>query len=125
MNAAISTHFAPPPFLALDDERRDCPRIPLAELELAFGGGVFAGFGDVSVGGALFLGALPELPSRVEVRFQLPGEAESFRLEAVVLAAEIAPNGTSVHLRFVEIPFDAERRIARHVDECLILIGQR
>ena len=124
MNAAVSTHFAPPPIL-LDDERRDCPRIPLAELELAFGGGVFAGFGDVSVGGAFFLGAVPELPAQVEVRFELPGEAEAFQLAAEVLSFDAAPEGASVHLRFVEIPFDAERRIARHVDECLFLTGRR
>ena len=122
--AAISLDRLPPPPL-FNDERRECPRLPLEQIELCFDGRRFSGFGDVSTGGALWLGEASAVPPKVELRFALAGEPLTFRLRAEVISARPEGHELALHLRFVDLPFEAERRIARHVDECLLLSGQR
>lgn len=111
----------PPPA----EDRRECPRIPLAGITLWRAGHAYLGWGDVSTGGAFWSGQANVRPgAAVELSFSLPDFPGVLHLKAVVLSARPDPTGaTALHLRFVDPPFDAERWIARHVDDCVRLAG--
>ena len=127
MLATISETAIPSPSLLVsDDERRECPRVPLESLTAWFDDRAHAGWGDVSTGGAFWHGVAP-LPAEgtIELSFELPDTRIPLHLRAeVVSAREERPGQLALHLRFVEIPFEAERRIARHVDDCMLLSGR-
>jgi hypothetical protein len=106
------------------DDRRECPRLPLSRILATFEGSAGAhsaiGHGDVSTGGALWVGPASQATSDVlELTFHLEDAPEPLHLRAQVVGREEAGAQVALHLRFVEPSFDAERRIARHVDGCL------
>lgn len=101
-----------------DHERRDCPRLSLERITVAWGDQRYEGCGDVSIGGALWMGEGPiEVGQRVRVSFELPGELEHYAAEAEVLQRRLEGKDVALHMRFAEIPFEVERAIARFVDE--------
>lgn len=109
---------------AVGDERRACPRVPLDQLVLWCEGGAFAGWGDVSTGGALWTGRLSRAPAgAVEVSLCIPSEWTPLRLRAEVLGTRPSGDAVAVHLRFIDIPLESEWQIARHVDDCMLLTG--
>lgn len=106
------------------DDRRECPRLPLSRILATFQGGEGAhsaiGHGDVSTGGALWVGSSAHVTSELlEVTFPLGDAPEPLRLRAKVVGREEANDQVALHLQFVEPPFEAERRIARYIDGCL------
>ncbi len=105
-------------------DRRDSPRVPMKFLvrDLAEGGSFQEFQGDLSVGGAAFLGRYPPTGSQFEVRFRLPGQDKDVRCKAELIRVRDEAEGKGVHLRFLEIDVDQELAIARYIDD---LLGKR
>lgn len=109
---------APPLAVPADSDRRDSPRVAVERIAVRIGSQSVLGTGDLSVGGLRWTGPAPHLlTSPLEVAFQLPGDAESLHLQAEVLRREEADAGIVLRLRFVDPPLEAERRIARFIDQ--------
>lgn len=96
-------------------DRRDSKRIPVRLLvrEPALGGSYEARDGNLSIGGVLYWALHPPIGGRVEIRFFIPGfKREVLAIgEVLRVSREGARFGT--HVRFVEIPLDAEMTLAR------------
>jgi hypothetical protein len=98
-------------------DRRDSERIPLALLvrEPELGGSFEPRSGNLSLGGVRYDALHPPTGNRVEVRFMLPGVREEIRATGEVLRVSRDGDRYAAHLRFVEIPLDAELAIARYL----------
>ena len=96
-------------------DRRDSARVPLSLLvrDLELGGSFEERQGNVSLGGAYFEALHPPAGARLEVRFLLPGRREEIAALAEVLRVTREGEGFGTHLRFVELPLEAELAIAR------------
>jgi hypothetical protein len=96
-------------------DRRDSARVPIQLLvrEAALGGSFEAREGNLALGGVDFEGLHPPAGTRFELRFLLPGVREEIRAAAEVLRITREGERFKAHLRFVEIPLDAELAIAR------------
>jgi hypothetical protein len=96
-------------------DRRDSQRVAARLLvrEVALGGSFEERAGDVSLGGVSFESQHPPAGSRIEVRFVLPGVPSEIRAMCEVLRVTRDGARFTAHLRYVEIPLDAEITIAR------------
>jgi hypothetical protein len=96
-------------------DRRDSARIPMSFLvrEPALGGSFELREGNLSIGGVLYWALHPPIGGRVEVRFFIPGFRKE--VEAVGEVLRVSRDGDlfGTHVRFVEIPLDAEMTLAR------------
>jgi hypothetical protein len=73
--------------------------------------------GDLSLGGCAWHGEALEAGARVEVRLTLPGSEAEFQALGEVLQVTQGPHGPTCHVRFVELPVEAELAIARYLDD--------
>src|SRR5512138_2788580 len=96
-------------------ERRDSHRIPVRLLvrEPALGGSFEARDGNLSIGGVLYWALHPPVGGRVEVRFFIPGFKREVQAIGEVLRVSREGDRFGTHVRFVEIPLDAEMTLAR------------
>lgn len=99
-------------------DRRDSRRVPLRLLvrDAAVGGSFEPFQGNVGIGGAYFEALHPPVGSRLELRFILPGAPEEIRVLGEVLRVTREGEGGErfgAHVKFLEIPLDAELAIAR------------
>ncbi|BDG04269.1 PilZ domain-containing protein [Anaeromyxobacter oryzae] len=119
--AATARAIAEEPQAARDAEadRRDSQRVPLSLLvrEPALGGSFEPHTGNLSLGGVFFEGLHPPVGSRLEVRFLLPHVPEEVRAVCEVLRVTREGPRFGAHLRFVEIPLDAELAVARFLQQ--------
>jgi hypothetical protein len=97
------------------DDRRDSARVPMHFLvrEPALGGSYEPREGNLAIGGVLYWALHPPVGGRVEVRFFIPGFRRE--VEAVGEVLRVSRDGPrfGTHVRFVEIPLDAEMTLAR------------
>ena len=102
-----------------DDERRESRRVPIELLvrDSATGGSFEPYHGNLSLGGVYFDAYHPPSGSRVEVRFLVPGAREEVRAVGEVLRISRDGARFGAHVRFVEIPLEAELAIARFLQE--------
>ncbi|HTN51556.1 MAG TPA: PilZ domain-containing protein [Anaeromyxobacter sp.] len=100
-------------------DRRDSGRVAVRLLvrDAALGGSFEERPGNLSLGGVWFDGLHPPVGSRFELRFLLPGEREEIRAIGEVLRVSREGDRFGAHLRFLEIPLEAELAIARHLQE--------
>lgn len=100
-------------------DRRDSARLPVSLLvrDAALGGSFEEKPGNVSIGGVWFEALHPPSGQRFEVRFLLPGVREEVHAVAEVLRVTQDGPRFGTHLRFVDIPLDAELAIARVLQE--------
>jgi len=98
-------------------DRRDSARVPLKLLvrEVALGGSFEERDGHLALGGVDFAALHPPVGTRFELRFLLPGGRQEIRAVAEVLRITREGERYGAHLRFVEIPIDAELAIARYL----------
>jgi hypothetical protein len=98
-----------------DADRRDSGRVPVNLLvrDAALGGSFEPADGNLSLGGVYFDGLHPPAGSRLELRFLLPGGREEIRAMGEVLRVSRDGPRFGAHVKFVEIPLDAEMAIAR------------
>lgn len=101
------------------DDRRDSQRHPLVLLvrDAALGGSFEERPGNLALGGVYFDGLHPPVGSRFEVRFLLPGLREEVQAVAEVLRVSRDGERFGCHLRFVEIPLQAELAVARFLEQ--------
>jgi len=100
-------------------DRRDSARVRIQLLVRDAGlGGSFEPFvGNLGIGGVYFEAFHPPAGSRVELRFLVPGAREEVRVAGEVLRVTREGPRFGAHVRFVEIPLDAELAIARFLQQ--------
>jgi hypothetical protein len=100
-----------------DDDRRESRRVPIELLvrDAAIGGSYETHAGNLALGGVFFDAYHPPAGTRVEVRFLVPGGKEEIRAVGEVLRVSREGGRFGAHVRFVEIPLDAELAIARYL----------
>jgi hypothetical protein len=98
-------------------DRRDSARValPLLVREVALGGSFEAFPGHLSLWGVDFEALHPPVGGRFEVRFLLPGTPE---VEARAELLRVSRDGEryGAHLRFLDLPLEAELAIARYLE---------
>ncbi|MBM7114198.1 PilZ domain-containing protein [[Archangium] primigenium] len=101
------------------EDRRASPRVPLRlGIRVAGSSGAFdSREGNVSVGGFAWHGAALSVGTLVEVSLSLPDISAPFLVRGQVLNVSYGARGTSAHARFLDLPVDVERHIARYLDE--------
>ncbi|HEY6101212.1 MAG TPA: PilZ domain-containing protein [Anaeromyxobacter sp.] len=100
-------------------DRRDSNRVPIHLLvrDAALGGSFEPFLGNLGIGGVYFDALHPPLGSRVEVRFLVPGAREEIQAIGEVLRVSREGERFGAHVKFVEIPLDAELAIARFLQQ--------
>jgi hypothetical protein len=98
-----------------EDDRRESRRVPLELLVRdASTGGSFEPFlGNLALGGVWFEAFHPPVGTRLELRFLVPGVREEVRAVGEVLRISREGPRFGAHVKFVEIPLEAELAIAR------------
>ena len=98
-----------------DDDRRDSRRVAIRLLvrDGALGGSFEPFDGNLGIGGVYFDGPHPPVGSRLELRFLVPGASEEVRALGEVLRVSREGDRFGAHVRFLEIPLEAELAIAR------------
>jgi hypothetical protein len=101
------------------DDRRDSARVPIEILvrDAALGGSFEPYRGNVALGGVWFDAFHPPAGSRVELRFLLPGATSEIRVVGEVLRVSRDGARFGAHVRFVDIPLEAELAIARFLQQ--------
>lgn len=101
------------------DDRRDSRRVEVELLvrDAALGGSFEPYRGDLGLGGVSFDAFHPPVGSRVELRFLVPGARQEIRAVGEVLRISREGPRFGAHVKFVEIPLEAELAIARYLQE--------
>jgi hypothetical protein len=100
-------------------ERRDSARVPLKLLvrDAALGGSFEPFDGNLGIGGVYFEALHPPVASAVELRFLVPGAREEVHVLGDVLRVTREGHRFGAHVKFVEIPIEAELAIARYLQQ--------
>lgn len=101
------------------DERRESQRVPIELLvrDAAMGGSFEPYHGNLALGGVWFDAFHPPVGSRIELRFLVPGGREEVRAVGEVLRISREGARFGAHVKFVEIPLEAELAIARFLQQ--------
>jgi hypothetical protein len=101
------------------DDRRESRRVPIPLLvrDAALGGSFEPYEGNLGLGGVWFEAHHPPVGTRLEVRFLVPGAPGEVRALGEVLRVSREGDRFGAHVRFVEIPLEAELAIARFLQE--------
>jgi hypothetical protein len=99
------------------DDRRESQRVPIELLirDAAVGGSFEPFQGNLALGGVWFDAYHPPVGSRVEVRFLVPGGGEEIQAVGEVLRISRDGSRFGAHVKFVDIPLEAELAIARYL----------
>jgi PilZ domain-containing protein len=102
-----------------DSERRDSARVPIRLLvrDTALGGSFEPFDGNLGIGGVYFEALHPPVGSAVELRFLVPGAREEVYVLGDVLRVSREGARFGAHVKFVEIPLEAELAIARWLQQ--------
>src|SRR5512138_3777863 len=100
---------------AAEPDRRDSRRVPIRLLvrDLALGGSFDEYDGNIGIGGVYFEAFHPPVGSRLELRFIVPGSNEELHVLGEVLRVSREGARFGAHVKFVDIPLDAEILVAR------------
>jgi PilZ domain-containing protein len=100
-----------------DSDRRDSQRVPIRLLvrDAALGGSFEPYQGNLGIGGVYFDALHPPVGSKVELRFIIPGTDE-IRVLGEVLRVSREGDRFGAHVKFLDIPLDAELAIARFLE---------
>ena len=100
-------------------DRRDSHRVPIQLLvrDSALGGSFEPFQGNLGIGGVYYDALHPPVGSRVELRFIVPGAREEVHAIGEVLRVSREGSRFGAHVKFVEIPLDAELAIARFLQQ--------
>jgi PilZ domain len=96
-------------------DRRDSGRVEVALLvrDAALGGSFEPRPGNLGLGGVFFDALHPPVGNRLEVRFLLPGLQDEIQVTGEVLRVSREGTRFGTHLRFIDMPLEAELAIAR------------
>lgn len=100
-------------------ERRDSERVPIQLLvrDAALGGSFEPFQGNLGIGGVYFGALHPPIGSRVELRFLVPGARDEIQATGEVLRVSREGATFGAHVKFVDIPLEAELAIARFLQQ--------
>ena len=100
-------------------DRRDSPRVSMRfRVRRAGTADTFdSREGNLSLGGFAWFGSAMPVGTKVEAHFNLPGSPEELQVRGEVLHVGHGSRGTSAHVRFLDLPVEAEMRIARYLDD--------
>jgi hypothetical protein len=100
-----------------ESDRRDSQRVAIQLLvrDAALGGSFEPYQGNLGIGGVYFDALHPPVGSRVELRFIIPG-AEEIQVLGEVLRVSREGERFGAHVKFLDIPLDAELAIARFLE---------
>ncbi len=109
---------APEPLPQSTEDRRDSLRVPVKLLvrDATLGGSFEERDGNLALGGVYFAEGHPPYGSVVEVRFILPGTRQEIRASGEILRVSREGGSFGSHVRFQDLPLDAELAIARFLD---------
>jgi hypothetical protein len=98
-----------------EGDRRESERVPIELLvrDAALGGSFEPYRGNLALGGVFFDAFHPPVGTRVEVRFLVPGGRSEVRAMGEVLRVSRDGARFGAHVKFVDIPLEAELAIAR------------
>jgi hypothetical protein len=101
-----------------EDERRDSARVPIRLMvrDLELGGSFEERSGNLSLGGVYFTEGHPPIGNRVEVRLLVPGTSVEIRALGEVLRVTREGGAFGAHVRFAELPLEAELALARFLE---------
>ena len=110
---------APPPEAAAETDRRDSRRLPILVLvrDAALGGSFEPYDGNLGIGGVYFEALHPPVGHELELRFLVPGAREEVRATGDVLRVSRDGVRFGAHVKFVDIPLDAELAVARYLQQ--------
>ena len=102
-----------------DDDRRDSLRVPIQLLvrDDAVGGSYEPYAGNLALGGVWYDSFHPPVGSHLQLRFLVPGARQEIRAFGEVLRVSREGARFGAHVKFVDIPLDAELAIARYLQE--------
>jgi uncharacterized protein (TIGR02266 family) len=102
-------------------DRRDSLRVPIRLMvrDAALGGSFDERRGNLSLGGVYFTEGHPPFGTRVELRFILPGERAEIRATGEILRVSREGGAFGAHVRFQDLPLEAELAIARFLDQAV------
>ena len=108
---------AAPSQASAEADRRDSRRLPLLLLvrDAALGGSFEPYEGNLGIGGVYFEALHPPVGHHLELRFLVPGAREEVRATGDVLRVTRDGPRFGAHVKFVDIPLDAELAIARYL----------
>ena len=97
------------------EDRRDSERIPIRLLvrDAALGGSFEERPGNLGLGGVYYTEGHPPVGNRVELRFLLPGTRLEVQAGGEILRVSREGGIFGTHVRFAEMPLEAELAIAR------------
>jgi hypothetical protein len=100
-------------------ERRDSARVPVKLLVRDFAlGGSFEPFdGNLGIGGVWFEALHPPVGGALELRFLVPGAREEVHVLGDVVRVTREGDRFGAHVKFVDIPLEAELAIARWLQQ--------
>lgn len=119
MREAIDVERAAPAAQGSEPDRRDSRRVPIRLLvrDLALGGSFDEYGGNLGIGGVYYDALHPPAGSQLELRFILPGSREEIHALGEVLRVSREGHRFGAHVKFVDIPLDAELAIARFLQQ--------
>jgi len=96
-------------------DRRESDRVPisLSVRDASLGGSYEEHDGNIALGGFYYAAPRPPTGDRVEVRVVLPGTEDEFTAVGEVLRISRDGELFGAHLRFIDVPLDAELKLAR------------
>ncbi len=99
------------------DDRRESRRVPIELLvrDAALGGSFEPYQGNIALGGVWFDAFHPPVGTRLEIRFLVPGGRVEIQAVGEVLRISREGPRFGAHVKFVDIPLDAELAIARYL----------
>ena len=117
MQQAARAADAAPEQAAAEADRRDSRRLPILLLvrDAALGGSFEPYEGNLGIGGVYFEALHPPVGHHLELRFLVPGAREEVRATGDVLRVSRDGARFGAHVKFVDIPLDAELAIARYL----------
>jgi hypothetical protein len=100
-------------------DRRDSGRVDVALLvrDAALGGSFEPRSGNLALGGVFYDALHPPVGNRIEVRFLLPGLPDEIKATGEVLRVSREGARFGTHLRFIDMPLEAELAIARFLQQ--------
>lgn len=104
---------------AADADRRESLRLPVQLLvrDPALGGSFEPYAGNLGIGGVWFESLHPPVGSHLELRFLVPGAREEVRATGEVLRVTREGTRFGAHVKFADIPLEAELAVARFLQQ--------
>lgn len=106
------------PVRAPGSDRRESQRVPIRLMvrDATLGGSFDERAGNLALGGVYFVEGHPPFGTRVEVRFLLPGATEEIQAVGEILRVSREGKAFGAHVRFQDLPLEAELAIARFLE---------